>query len=300
MSRRNREVTCRAQGFSFLEGARWHGEHLYISDFYTHRVLALDEANTMRTVCRIPGQPSGLGFLPDGALLVVSMKDRRLIRVDDESLREVADLSAHTRFWCNDMLVDHAGRAYVGNFGWDAASEHAIRTTSLALVQPDGSVSVAADELVFPNGVVLTPDRKTLLVAETFAARISAFDVAIDGSLSGRRTWASFSSRLFETDHEALTAGVPLPDGMALDEAGALWIGDASGRGPIRVAEGGRILDRIDCDDLSVFAVALGGPDRRTLYMCASPPLLAEVDPVVVHESCLLSCRVDVPGTGLP
>lgn len=290
-------VRCVAEGFSFLEGARWHNGRLYVSDFYTHRVLSFDSAGTMETVCNVPGQPSGLGFAPDGSLRVVSMLDRRLMRFDGGQLTPVADLKPFAPNDCNDMLVDSQGRAYVGNFG---VLSPGILPTRLLLVRPDGAVSVAAEDLVFPNGVVISPEGRTLFVAETFAARVSAFCVASDGSLLNRRTWASFAPSSFETINDALNSGVTLPDGMALDAEGALWMGDAGGRGPVRVEKGGRILQRVDTGDLSVFAVALGGADRRTLYMCASPPLLANIDPEKHYRSCLLECRVDVPGTGLP
>jgi sugar lactone lactonase YvrE len=290
-----REVTRVAGGFSFLEGPRWHRERLYVSDFYTHRVLAFDAAGQMRTVCTVPGQPSGLGFLPDGTLLVVSMTDRRLMRLDGDSLSEVADLSSLAPFWCNDMLVDNVGRAYVGNFGWDTLNQQRIAPTCLILVRPDGRVETAANGLVFPNGVVLADSGRTLLVAETFAARISAFDVAADGTLSNRRLWASFAEREFATLEESITSGALLPDGMVMDGEGTVWFGDAGGQGAIRVAEGGRVLDRINARELSVYAVALGGADRRSLYMCASSPLLSGDNPMVVRKSQLLMARVDVP-----
>lgn len=295
-----REVRCIASGFSFLESPRWYSGNFYVSDFYTHRVMSFDERGQMRLVCVVPQQPSGLGFAPDGSLMVVSMKDCRLLRLSNEKLEEVANLSALAPFWCNDMLVDTRGRAYIGNFGWDSRDDPKIRPTRLILVRPDSTVTVVAEDLVFPNGVVLTPDGKTMLVAETFAARISAFDVAADGSLSNRRIWASFSDRLFETLGEALSSRALLPDGMALDVEGNLWVGDAAGRGPSRVGPGGKLLDHVDTGDLTVFAVALGGADRKTLYMCAAQPLLSGSDPESNHESSLLMCRVPVAGTGLP
>jgi sugar lactone lactonase YvrE len=291
---KSRPIRSIATGFSFLEGPRWHDEQLFVSDFYTHRVLAFAADGAVRTVCSVPEQPSGLGFMPDGSMLVVSMRDRRLLRHSSSGLVEVADLRAFAPFWCNDMLVDALGRAYIGNFGWNVLEESRMRPTNVVLVLPDGSARPVADGLVFPNGTVITPDGKTMLIAETFAARISAFDVAADGSLHNRRTWATFSDKEFETIADAVAAGCLLPDGMALDAEGALWCGDAGGRGPVRISEGGKILERIDTGELSAYAVALGGSDRRTLYMCCSPPLLTS-DPSTEHRASLLACRVDVP-----
>src|SRR5258706_4577520 len=179
---KSHEVVCLANGYSFLEGPRWKRNRLYVSDFYTRQVISVDDSGACERVCTVPGQPSGLGFAPDGALLIVSMQDRRLLRLESGSLSEVADLRAVAPFMCNDMLVDAKGRAYVGNFGWDSERDPTLHSTCLALVHPDGTVAVAAQDLIFPNGIVQSPDGRTLLVAETFAARVSAFDVALDGT----------------------------------------------------------------------------------------------------------------------
>jgi sugar lactone lactonase YvrE len=294
-----RDVRTVAKGLSFLEGPRWRHGYLYVSDFFSHRVLKFDGNGLMNELCLVPGQPSGLGFAPNGALQIVSMIDRKVLQLQGEKLVQVADLSGLAPFHCNDMIVDGAGGAYIGNFGWNSAQEARIKSTVLLRAEPDGTVSIAAENLVFPNGMVLTPDGKTLLVAETFAARISAFDVEVDGTLRNRRSWASFSDVPFETIPEAVASGKPLPDGMALDAEGALWIGDAGGRGPVRVGEGGRILDRVVTEGLTAYAVALGGEDRRTLYICAAPPLLSK-EFTETDRACLLSCRVAVPGIGNP
>ncbi len=293
------DVEVLADGHAFLEGPRWHDGHLYVSDFYLRRVYRLDD-DGLAVVCAVPGQPSGLGHDPDGRLLVVSMIDRRVLRLVDGTLHTVADLTALAPFHCNDMVVDAAGGAYVGNFGWDSSASDPIEPTTLVRVAPDGTASVAAEELVFPNGCVLTPDGGTLIVAETFAGRITAFDVAADGSLSNRRVWADLAPGAdWRTIPEAVASGRPLPDGMALDAEGAVWIGAATGDGALRVAEGGEILDHVPTGDRSVYAVALGGADRRTLYLCVSPPLL-QTDPSADHRSALMAGRVEVPGAGRP
>ena len=288
-----------AKGFSFLEGPRWHEGRLYVSDFYTHRVLAFDEAGSFEAICNVPGQPSGLGFLPDGSLLVVSMLDRRLLRLDGEALIQVADLSSLAPWHCNDMVVDKAGRAYVGNFGFDDSADERMQATNLICVERDGKAAVAAPDLLFPNGIVITPGADQMMIAETFAGRISAFDLAADGALSNRRTWASFISPPPATLAAAIASGVPLPDGLALDAEGALWIGDAAGKGAYRIREGGEMIDFVPTGGLAVYAVALGGADRRTLFLCAAPPL-PHGRPEVERRAVLMTCRVDSPGVGLP
>jgi sugar lactone lactonase YvrE len=293
-----RELELVADGFSFLEGPRWHDGRLYVSDFYTHRVLAFDESGTYETLCEVPGRPSGLGFAPDGSLLIVSMMDRKLLRLANGELSTVAELGSLAPWHCNDLLVDAAGRAYVGNFGWDGEADPTVQPTVLLRVDPDGSVHVAADDIVFPNGAALFPDGRTMLLSETFASRVSAFDVADDGTLSNRRVWADFGDP-GATLPATVESGIPLPDGMALDAEGAVWLGHAAGDGALRVAAGGQILDRVETGALSAYAVALGGHDRRTLYICASPPLLENV-PAVDHRAALYRCTVDVPGVGLP
>ena len=284
-----------ADGFAFLEGPRWREGRLYVSDFYTSKVHAIDPTGAVETVCELDDQPSGLGFAPDGSLLVVSMKKRRLLRVRGSKIEVAADLSSHAPFHCNDMLVDGQGRAYIGNFGWNLYEEAEMRATHLLMVEPDGAVRVVADGLTFPNGMALTKDGRTLLVAESFAARITAFDVDSDGALRGRRTWAAFTDRTFTTIAESLEAGVVIPDGIALDARGELWIADVARRGPIRVAEGGAILEWIDTGESTVYAVALDAEGESTLYMCAGPPLLT-YDPARERRGLLISTRLGEPG----
>jgi sugar lactone lactonase YvrE len=282
-----------ASGLSFLEGPRWHGGKLYASDFFTGRVFEFDTNGKMRQVCQVPGHASGLGFV-DESLLVVSAIDRKLLRCDQGILKEVVDLSLLLPGYANDMLVDSTGSAYIGNFGWDTDASSQIQPTCVVKVDSVGNGAIVADGLVFPNGMVSLDRERTLLIAETFAARISAFRRIADGSLRDRRVWADFGGGPFETIPRALECGRPLPDGMTVDATGAVWIGDAAGRGALRVMEGGKILQRIDTSPLSVFAVALGGPEGRTLFMCAGAPLLS-IDPSKDFRSCLLACEVDVP-----
>jgi sugar lactone lactonase YvrE len=294
-----------ADGFSFLESPRWHDGALYLSDFYTHRVILADQRGRYRTICEVPGQPSGLGFDRENRLLIVSMTDRKLLRLEGPRLHEVADLAGLAPYHCNDMVVDDQGRAYIGNFGSDVDVE-GLRPTCVILVGPDGSARVAADGLIFPNGLAITPDGQTLLVAETFAHRITAFSRAADGSLRSGRTWASFGDPAggpagsLDSSPASTMAQVPgsgrvAPDGICLDAEGALWVADALGTGALRVSPTGATLAYVDTSPDAVYAVALGGDDGRTLFMCAAPPL-GRSDPAREFRASLLSCTVDVPG----
>ncbi|HTX62916.1 MAG TPA: SMP-30/gluconolactonase/LRE family protein [Acidimicrobiales bacterium] len=298
MTAASRPAEVRARGFAFVEGPRWHEGRLYFSDFYTHRVQSLHPDGTVEVLCEVEGQPSGLGFDPAGALLVVSMLDRRLLRLDGGALDEVARLDHLVAGPANDMVVDASGRAYIGSFG--SGAEHGdYGPVELVRVNPDGTVAVAASDLVFPNGMAITPDGATLFVAETFAFRISAFDRDGEGRLSGRRVVASFSDEPLEGLPAIIASGVTTPDGICLDAEGALWVGDATGNAALRVVPGVGVVDRIDTGELAPFAVALGGDDRRDLYICAGPPL-GTGDPSQSRDGVILAARVEVPGAGLP
>jgi sugar lactone lactonase YvrE len=295
------EFTTLVSGLSFTECPRWREERLYVSDFYTHRVLALAIDGTAGTFAHVPKQPSGLGFLPDGQLLIVSMRDRKILRRQlDGSLVTHADLSVLAPWYLNDMLVDHDGRAWVGNFGFDLMSGAPPRTTVLICVEPDGTAKIAADDLGFPNGMVLTPDGRTLIVAETIMNRLTAFSVA-NGSLSERRTWAAFAGGPPTTvDANELRAQIAVvPDGICLDAEGAVWAADAAHRRLIRVAEGGRILDELNTAELGAFACMLGGHDGRTLFACVAPTF-HEAEASANHRASILMTRVAVSHAGLP
>lgn len=288
-----------AQGFSFLESPRWRGDALYLSDFHTGRVLRWTEQEDITTVCQVPGQPSGLGFDRDGRLLIVSMLDRRVIRLQDGVFAEHANLQQLAPFHCNDMVVDAHGRAYVGNFGSDVDREPLV-ATSLALVDADGNVRTVGDHLIFPNGMAITEDGRTLYVAETFAHRVTAFDIDTDGSLTNRRTLADFGEGTpAETVEQALASGRPTPDGICLDEDGSIWVGSATGPGVVRLSAAGESLETIETGELATYAVMLGGSDRRTLFMCAAPPL-GTFDPQQERRGALLATRVRVAGAGRP
>jgi sugar lactone lactonase YvrE len=287
-------------GLSFTECPRWRDGRLYISDFYTHRVLAVAMDGTAETVATIPGQPSGLGFLPDGRLLIVSMRDRKVLRREtDGSLIQHADLSRLAPWHCNDMLVDHDGRAWVGNFGFDVEGSEPARNTVLICVESDGTAKIAADDLAFPNGTVLTPDGGTLIVAESLGNRLTAFSVAA-GSLAKRRTWAAFGESPTSTHTAGLLQEVAVaPDGICLDAEGAVWVADAMHSRLLRVAKGGRILEERKTDGVGVFACMLGGDDGRTLFASVAPTF-HEPEASAHHRAAIWMTKVDVPHAGLP
>ncbi|MDO5625462.1 MAG: SMP-30/gluconolactonase/LRE family protein [Pseudomonadota bacterium] len=284
-------------GYTFFEGPRWRDGRLWLSDFYTHQVITCDTQGRVEKVAEVPGQPSGLGWLPDGRLLIVSMRDRRVLRREaDGRLVTHADLSHIATGHCNDMAVDAQGRAWVGNFGFDLMGGGAPRTARLARVDVDGQASVAADGLYFPNAILPTPDGRTLIVNETMGNRLSAFDIAPDGSLGPRRDWACFGPLVQGEQVDDFIAGAKVaPDGGALDAEGAVWVADAVGRRALRVAEGGRVLQEVSTGEQGCFACALGGPDGRTLFLCVAPDFL-EHHRAAAREAQIWTTRVDVPG----
>jgi sugar lactone lactonase YvrE len=285
---KNTEVLI--EGLTFTEGPRWHDGRLYFSDFFTHRVLAVDTKGNMETIVETPQQPSGLGWSPDGSMLIVSMNDQKLLSFSNGELSEVADLSQLATHFCNDMVVDKKGNAYVGNFGFDLHAGEPIKPTNLILVRPGEEPCVVAENVFFPNGTVITPDDKTLIVGETFASSLTAFDINEDGTLANRRVWADLRSI-----EEGYT---PVPDGICLDAEGAIWVASPSTNDVIRVQEGGALLDKVEVDR-GAFACMLGGENGNTLFISTANDS--------TEETCLKerSARievidVDVPRAGLP
>lgn len=271
-------------GLCFGEGPRWHDGKLWFSDMHGLWVMTVDVAGHAEKIVEVPGHPSGLGWLPDGRLLVVSMEDRRLLRLDPGGLTEVADLSQLAPFHCNDMVVDARGRAYVGNFGFDLYGGDATVPTTLVLVEPDGRTRVVADDLYFPNGTVITPDGRTMIIGESFAARLTAFDIEPDGSLTNRRVWAQLQG--------------DVPDGICLDAEGAVWVASPLSHSVLRVRQGGEETHRIAIEK-QAFACMLGGPQRRTLFICTATdgsPAKSQA----LRDGRIEIVEVDVPGAGLP
>ena len=288
-----RKLETLMKGLTFGEGPRWHKNKFYFSDFYSHKVYSLDLSGKHEVIVEIPNQPSGLGWTPDGTMLIVSMKDRKLMSFKDGLLTERADLTELSGFHCNDMVVDIDGNAFIGNFGFNTYDGEEIKPTNLILVKPGEEPVLAADNLFFPNGTVITPDNKTLIVGETYAARLTAFDKSEDGSLSNRRIWADLKVNAEE-------GTVPLPDGMCIDEEGAIWVASPSTAEVIRVHEGGMISERIPVQT-NAFACMLGGEDRRTLFICTSNGSGVDPEAALREKSGKIEItQVDVPGCGKP
>ena len=269
-------------GGAFFESPRWHEGRWWASDFFRRHVLAVDDRGRVEEVVRVDAMPSGLGWLPDGSLLVVSMRDRCVLRIQEGGLAVHADLSELCDWHANDMVVAANGRAYVGNFGFDLGRERP-RATALLRVEMDGTAVRAADELLFPNGCVLADDDRALVVAETWAARLTEFGVNGDGTLSNRRTFA-------------IVPGTA-PDGCTLDAEGCIWFADARSNRCLRVARGGEVSDTVTVPDgLRCFACMLGGEDGRTLALCAA----SSYDEDKPRDAVVFTTRVAVPHTGRP
>lgn len=243
-----------ATGFGFVEGPRWRDGKLWFSDMGDKLVRTVDLDGNVVEVVEVEARPSGLGWLPDGRLLIVAMNDKKVLRLEaDGTLSEHADLSQLATAPCNDMVVDGRGNAYVGNPGYDMRNPpDPLPAAELILVRPDGSAEVVDREVLFPNGPAVTPDGRTLIVAETMGRRLTAFTIDDDGRLSDRRLFADLGRRA--------------PDGIALDSEGCVWFADATGNACVRVREGGEVTDVIETGR-GCFACALGGPDGRTLLL---------------------------------
>ncbi|MEW8505467.1 MAG: gluconokinase, GntK/IdnK-type [Candidatus Thiodiazotropha sp.] len=243
------------EGLMFPEAPRWRDGRLWFTDQHAGRIVRMTPRGEAETVTTLDDLPGGLGWLPDGRLLVVSMTKRRVVVLEEGALQPYADLSHHASFHCNDMLTDSQGRCYVGNFGYDLHGGAEQQPAELILVNTQGECSIVADDMVFPNGCVLTADGSTLLVAETFASRITAFDVQTDGSLLNRRIWAEL--------------GDACPDGICLDKAGSLWIAAPNLSCLLLVHEGGEIIRRVRPIG-APYACMLGGEAGDRLFITSA------------------------------
>jgi sugar lactone lactonase YvrE len=249
------ELQTLMTGLAFGESPRWHDDRLWFSDWGAQEVIAVDLEGESEVITRIQSFPFCIDFLPDGRLLVVSARDRLLLRMEpDGSLVTHADLTSLSDHPWNEIVMDGRGNAYINNIGFDFPGGE-FATGIIALVTPNGSARQVADGVAFPNGMAVTPDNATLIVAESYGKRLTAFDIAADGSLSNRRVWAD------------LDGGVP--DGICLDAENAIWYGDVPNKRCVRVREGGEVLQTIDLDR-GCFACALGGADKRTLFLVAT------------------------------
>lgn len=273
-------LTGLAQG----ESPRWHDDRLWLSDMGANEVVAVDLAGNSEVVAGVPAMPMGLGWLPDGGMLIVSSNDGRLLRREpDGSLATHADLSSMSTFPWSDMAVDGRGNAYVGNIGFDFGAGD-VAPGFLAVVTPDGAAREVADDISFPNGVAVTPDNATLIIAESYAHRLTAFDIAVDGDLANRRVWAELGDGGF-------------PDGICLDAEGAVWYADVPNKRCVRVREGGEVLQTVELDR-GCFACVLGGPDKATLFVTAAEWSGAEG--MTERTGQVITVQAPAPGVGWP
>lgn len=286
-------------GIYFGEAPRWHDGSLYFSDFYAHKVFKVDLDGSLKEVVTIANQPSGLGWLPDGSMLVVSMIDRKIYRYFNEALELYADIGEFATFHANDMVVSESGYVYVGNFGFDLdefieqkglaalVEQPGPPKANLVVIDPDTkSPSIAWPSMDFPNGMVITPDGSTLIVAESLGMRLTAFDIANDGSLSNKRTWADLSPYLCA------------PDGICLDENGDIWVANAIGNHCLLVEEGGTLKGKVTAP-MNCFACMLGGDDGKWLYYMSAPTSNA-VQAKKEKNGIILKAHVYTPRAGLP
>ena len=271
-------------GIAFGESPRWHDDRLWFSDWGAQELVAVDLAGESEVVARVPSSPFCIDWMPDGRLLIVSGGDGRLLRREpDGSLLTHADLGRLSRYPWNEIVVDGRGNIYLNGIGFDFPAG-TFAPGIIAMVAPDGSVRQVADDVAFPNGMAVTPDGGTLIVAESYANRLTAFDIAADGGLANRRVWAEVGN-----DH---------PDGICLDAEGTVWYADVGTRRCVRVREGGEVLRSIELDR-GCFACMLGGPDGRTLFMVATV-----FDPATMfggeRTGQILTTRAPAPGDGWP
>lgn len=270
-------------GLGFPECPRWHEGRLWFSDMNSRRVLTAGADGQTVEQFTVPGTPAGLGFRDDGSVLVVSMTDRRLLRWDGQALSEVADLSDLERVRINDMVVDASGRAYIGGFGYDRAAGEQRQPGNIYFVAPDGQAGVAAHGPIFPNGMVISPDGRTLIVAETFGRLLTAYQIAEDGSLTDGRLFADL--------------GKVWPDGICLDAEGGVWVSSPPTNEFLRVLDGGEVTHRIPVPEKWAVACLLGGDDRRTLFLCTAKAT-EEERAQGEGDGWIETVRVEIPGAG--
>ena len=268
---------------AFPESPRWHDDRLWLSDWGAQEVIAVDLDGASEVVVRVPTAPFCIDWLPDGRLLIVSGGEGLLLRRErDGTLVTHADLTGLSQPPWNEIVVDGRGNAYLNNIGFDFSGGE-FAPGLLALVTPDGSTRQVADGVAFPNGMVVTPDNATLILAESYANRLTAFDIAADGSLSNRRVWAD------------LAGGAP--DGICLDADGAVWYGDVPNKRCVRVREGGEVLQTIELDR-GCFACMLGGVDVTTLFLIANEWPVNQAGDRATGQ--VLTVEAPAPGIGWP
>ena len=253
MKQYNAEILI--ERLAFPEGPRWHSGRFWFTDQHARRIFSADAEGNLETLTATEDLPGGLAWLPDGSLLVVYMTQRKVMRWDGKQLQQYADLSRLASFHCNDMIADTRGRVYVGNFGFDLHGGAPQDKAEIVMIDSHGSPELFSDNVIFPNGCVLTPDEKTLIVAETFAHRLTAFELGDDGLSVSSSVWAGL--------------GDMTPDGICMDHHGRIWVASPGTREVILVKKGG---DKIaSCQTAGTpYACMLGGNDGQTLFICTS------------------------------
>jgi sugar lactone lactonase YvrE len=271
-------------GRGLVESPRWHGDRLYFSDWSAGEVLAVDLPGRSEVVAQVKSLPLCTGWLPDGRMLIVSSGDGRLLRREaDGSLTTYADLG---RPGWNDIVVDGRGHAYVNGAGFNPVAGEAFAPGGVSLVTADGTVRQVAGDIAFPNGMTVTADNSTLIVADSYGHQLVGFDIDTDGGLSGRRVWADL--------------GDGVPDGISADAQNAVWYADVPGKQCVRVAEGGKVLQTVELDR-GGFACTLGGPGRNTLFIVAAEWRgMGQAEMVTPGSGQVLAVEVEVPGAGWP
>jgi sugar lactone lactonase YvrE len=287
-ARASKILVDNTRGLKFTESPRWRDGKLWVLDIHDKRIKTADLDGRVETAVELGFIPNAFGFRRDGSMLVGDAMQRQIHRWDGTALQPLANLAGITVFCLSDGIVDAQDRMYVGDIGYNFfdPKNKPVDTCVLACVDPDGRARVVARDLSFPNGIVITPDGKTLIVAETMGHRLTAFDVQADGSLANRRVYAQLPEDVS-------------PDGIALDAEGAVWLANPEGRfGALRVREGGEIVEQVELDT-ECYAVMLGGPERRHLFICGSD----SHDPAAIARAPSATLRVvevGVPGAGTP
>ncbi|AMV32443.1 Virginiamycin B lyase [Pirellula sp. SH-Sr6A] len=283
-----RTLVDATHGLKFTESPRWYNNKLWFIDIYDKRIKNVDMEGKVETAVELPFIPNGFGIAPDGTIVVGDAFERKIYRWNGTTLQPWMDLSLVTTFCLSDGIVDNQGRFYVGNIGYNFVDPKAapVGTCVLAMVKSEGEVTVVADKLFFPNGIVITPDGRTMIVGETIGHRLTAFDIADDGTLSNRRVWAQLPESIG-------------PDGICLDAEGGVWCANPEGTdNVVRVIEGGTVTDRIRVDT-HAYALMLGGPERKHLFICTS----ASHDPAEIHRiptARFEVVEVNIAGAGTP
>jgi sugar lactone lactonase YvrE len=282
-----RELQILMTGIAFGESPRWHDDRLWFSDWSAEELIAVDLEGNSEVIVRVPSFPFSIDWLPDGRLLIVSARDRALLTMEpDGSLVTHTDLSSLSdRPPGNEIVVDGRGNAYVNGGGFDLMAGEPFAPGIVALVAPDGPAREVADGIAFPNGMAVTPDNSTLIVAESYGKRLTAFDIDADGSLSNRRVWADL--------------GDGVPDGICVDAEGAVWYGDVPNKRCVRVREGGEVLQTIELDR-GCFACMLGGADGRTLFLVAREWHGTANVAGEARTGQVLTAQAPAPGAGWP